>query len=479
MNKLRILLLALAYACFWSLFVLFPYPANVLPESHASYVAGPVFASNLITLVTMALMGGVLVVFRDSLAERVAGSTAAIVGSGALLLACAAALVASADAGAVPRWMMAAYPAIMALYGVVIALALAAASRRLTPRDNAVVLALSLLLSFLIGEAIVALTDPLPTGDISNPLMFALSGIFLMILGHIGCDAPKAPLPSRLAPSLSGRAAVPATAILLCYLLGSGAFMSLSSVARGETWFSDGWIHCAFALVLYPAFCLFTLAAWRQRRAAFPWLGFFILCIACLYCTALLYSPLAVLCRALILSSCPMAITLLWVAVQEGMGARDLPWWLAAVAAPMLIVAVDCAIHTVGLIGLSPGQMDSVVNAVMLVTAFAMTLGMLWFVRLRPDGAEPASSECAAGAADVSEILAAMADAHGLSEREGEVLGLLYRGNTQKKIAERLFLSVSSVQTYAKSLYRKLGVHSRQELIDMVNEAANGNDRAR
>lgn len=174
-----------------------------------------------------------------------------------------------------------------------------------------------------------------------------------------------------------------------------------------------------------------------------------------------------------------MAITLLWVAVQEGMGARDLPWWLAAVAAPMLIVAVDCAIHTVGLIGLSPGQMDSVVNAVMLVTAFAMTLGMLWFVRLRPDGAEPTSSECAAGAADVSEILAVMADAHGLSEREREVLGLLYRGNTQKKIAERLFLSVSSVQTYAKSLYRKLGVHSRQELIDMVNEAANGNDRAR
>ena len=223
LNKLRILLLALAYACFWSLFVLFPYPANVLPESHASYVAGPVFASNLITLVTMALMGGVLVVFRDSLAERVAGSTAAIVGSGALLLACAAALVASADAGAVPRWMMAAYPAIMALYGVVIALALAAASRRLTPRDNAVVLALSLLLSFLIGEAIVALTDPLPTGDISNPLMFALSSIFLVILGHIGCDAPKAPLPSRLAPSLSGRAAVPATAILLCYLLAAAA----------------------------------------------------------------------------------------------------------------------------------------------------------------------------------------------------------------------------------------------------------------
>ncbi len=60
--------------------MLFPYPANVLPGPMPPYVAGPVFASNLITLVTMALMGGVLVVFRDSLAEQVAGSTAAIVG---------------------------------------------------------------------------------------------------------------------------------------------------------------------------------------------------------------------------------------------------------------------------------------------------------------------------------------------------------------------------------------------------------------
>ena len=30
LNKLRILLLALAYACFWALFVLFPYPSNVV-----------------------------------------------------------------------------------------------------------------------------------------------------------------------------------------------------------------------------------------------------------------------------------------------------------------------------------------------------------------------------------------------------------------------------------------------------------------
>lgn len=340
-------------------------------------------------------------------------------------------------------------------------------------------LALSLFLSFLIGEAIVALTDPLPTGEISNPLMPALGGVFLVILGRLGRSDSEPPSPPRPASSLSGRAAALAAAILLCYLLGSGAFMSLSSVARGETWFSDGWIHCAIALGLYPAFCLCAFAAWRQGRAGYPWLGFFILCIACLYCTALLYAPLAVLCRALILSSRPMAIMLLWVAVQEGMRARGLPWWQSAVVAPMLTVAVDCAIHAIGLVGLSSAQMDSVVNAVMLVTAFIMTLGMLWFVRLRLDGADPARSGYLAGAIDVSAVIAALADEHGLSEREGEVLGLLYRGNTQKKIAERLFLSVNSIQTYAKSLYRKLGVHSRQELIDMVNEAVDKGDRTR
>ena len=56
-----------------------------------------------------------------------------------------------------------------------------------------------------------------------------------------------------------------------------------------------------------------------------------------------------------------------------------------------------------------------------------------------------------------------------LSKRETEVMELIYAGNTQKKIADVLCLSLNSVQTYIKSLYRKLGVHSRQQLIDLVN----------
>ena len=460
--------------------MLFSYPAKVVPEA---YAAGPAFYSSAVMFAAAALAAGGLAAFRDDLADRVAGSSAVVAGACALFLVCGAALILSAGIGAAPSWMMAAYPVVVALYGMVLAVALLDASRRLAPRDNAVVLSLSLLLSFLIGLGLATLTDPLPTGDISSFLMLVLSGVFLVAWRRLDCGPAKPSAPPRSVSPLSGRIAALTAAILLCYLLGSGAFMSLSSVARGETWFSDGWIHCVLGLVLYLVFCLYVLAAWRRGRAAYPWLGFFILCIACLYCTALFYSSLAVLCRGVILPSRPMAIVLLWAVVWEGMRARDRAWWLTAAVAPLLIFAVDCGIHAIGLVGLASEQMDSVVNAIMLGTAFVMTLGMLWFVRLRfggvPTAADSADSECVASDSGVPTVLAALADGHGLSERESEVLGLLYRGNTQKKIAEHLFLSVSSVQTYAKSLYRKLGVHSRQELIDMVNEAVRENGRAR
>lgn len=174
-----------------------------------------------------------------------------------------------------------------------------------------------------------------------------------MILGRLGRSDSEPPSPPRPASSLSGRAAALAAAILLCYLLGSGAFHEPLVGGSGETWFSDGWIHCAIALGLYPAFCLCAFAAWRQGRAGYPWLGFFILCIACLYCTALLYTPLAVLCRALILSSRPMAIMLLWVAVQEGCVRGVFLGGSPRLLHPCSPLPSIAAIHAIGLVGFS------------------------------------------------------------------------------------------------------------------------------
>lgn len=58
---------------------------------------------------------------------------------------------------------------------------------------------------------------------------------------------------------------------------------------------------------------------------------------------------------------------------------------------------------------------------------------------------------------------------YALTQREYEILELLARGYSQKKIAEELVLSVGSVQSYSKAVYRKLHIHSKQEAINLVD----------
>ena len=42
-------------------------------------------------------------------------------------------------------------------------------------------------------------------------------------------------------------------------------------------------------------------------------------------------------------------------------------------------------------------------------------------------------------------------------------------GNTVAAIARRLYISENTVRGHTKSIYRKLGIHSKQELIDLLN----------
>ena len=62
----------------------------------------------------------------------------------------------------------------------------------------------------------------------------------------------------------------------------------------------------------------------------------------------------------------------------------------------------------------------------------------------------------------------------GLSEREAEIMALIAHGNSQKHISEVLYLALGTVQWYAKTIYRKLGIHSKQELINLVTDRVEG-----
>ena len=56
-----------------------------------------------------------------------------------------------------------------------------------------------------------------------------------------------------------------------------------------------------------------------------------------------------------------------------------------------------------------------------------------------------------------------------LSPRESEVFLLLAKGRNRAYIANKLAVGDETVKSHIKSLYRKLGVHSQQELIDLVD----------
>ncbi len=55
---------------------------------------------------------------------------------------------------------------------------------------------------------------------------------------------------------------------------------------------------------------------------------------------------------------------------------------------------------------------------------------------------------------------------YGLSEREQEIAGLVVEGCNNKEIGERLFISANTVRNHVYSIYRKMGIKSRYELIN-------------
>lgn len=73
------------------------------------------------------------------------------------------------------------------------------------------------------------------------------------------------------------------------------------------------------------------------------------------------------------------------------------------------------------------------------------------------------------------EACADVAREAGLSEREAEIMALIAHGNSQRHISEVLYLALGTVQWYAKAIYRKLGIHSKQELINLVTDRVEGN----
>ncbi len=71
-------------------------------------------------------------------------------------------------------------------------------------------------------------------------------------------------------------------------------------------------------------------------------------------------------------------------------------------------------------------------------------------------------------AVEFEQVCAAIGQQHELTQRENEIFLLMAKGRNNRFIQEELCLTHNTVKTHIMHIYAKLGVHSHQELIDLV-----------
>nr|WP_306799563.1 helix-turn-helix transcriptional regulator [Eggerthella lenta] len=139
-----------------------------------------------------------------------------------------------------------------------------------------------------------------------------------------------------------------------------------------------------------------------------------------------------------------------------------------------IVYASSLAGSVVGLfVGAGRGVGLAELSVVALVAVYALSVAMV-----APHGRKAGSVKAASGE-KLAPVVGAVGDSvtagcavaverYGLSRREAEVLDLLARGRDVPYVAEELVISKNTVRTHTKSIFAKTGVHSRQELIDLV-----------
>jgi DNA-binding CsgD family transcriptional regulator len=73
-------------------------------------------------------------------------------------------------------------------------------------------------------------------------------------------------------------------------------------------------------------------------------------------------------------------------------------------------------------------------------------------------------------AQDLDSVCKLLTGRYRLTNREEEIMVLLARGRSAPYIESKLEIKLNTVQSHTKNLYRKLDIHSRQELLSLIEE---------
>lgn len=125
------------------------------------------------------------------------------------------------------------------------------------------------------------------------------------------------------------------------------------------------------------------------------------------------------------------------------------------------------------------GQLAALVSVVVLLVVAYILFGLRNFsfqatiegVEAMPTGPIPVVVDAHVGAEELFQRrIHELSGKYGLTPREAETFGMLARGRNREYIEEHLGVSRNTVKAHVKHIYAKLGIHSHQELLDLVEE---------
>lgn len=107
----------------------------------------------------------------------------------------------------------------------------------------------------------------------------------------------------------------------------------------------------------------------------------------------------------------------------------------------------------------------------LVTSVFVLLYGcsLVMFILIRKNASAKAATPQPTGIDVLQQAVEALATEQGLSKRQTEVLDLLTHGYDVPSIAKKLFISENTVRTHTKKVYALLEVHSKQEIVDLVN----------
>lgn len=132
-----------------------------------------------------------------------------------------------------------------------------------------------------------------------------------------------------------------------------------------------------------------------------------------------------------------------------------LSWCLSYSLAPILLYLPGAGL-----------PMQSNIALVVVFSLFSMVIVILG-IATRRQADMSRNREYSSSAWKISDDFA---EVYKLTEREREVADLFLQGRSLKKVASLLVISPNTVQSHIKSVYRKLDIHSKDELIDLVEK---------